>query len=81
MIRENLTFILIFTSMMITIMVLHGCTAFDLEREAPELTCQAGCDDAGGCTAMANATGRVKSSERQVKLDTPTQTKVGLDTE
>ena len=76
---SNMTFTLVFSAMMITIMYLHGCTAMESMREPTALDCAVNCTKDGDCSASITAVGEVVSRKREVDLDTPTQTKVGLN--
>ena len=78
---SNITFTLVFSAMMITIMYLNGCNAMESMREPTMLDCAVNCTPDGDCGASIKAVGEVNARQRKVTLDTPTQTKVGLEGE
>ena len=77
--KENLTFIIIFVMMMVTIIYLNGCTYLMSENEPLRIACRAECDSAGNCTGEFVGNSAYMAIQREGTLDTPTQTKVGLD--
>lgn len=70
---------LIFSAMMITILYLHGCTYLMSENEPLRIACRAACDAEGNCTGEFMGNSAYMSKQQEGRLDTPTQTKVGLD--
>jgi hypothetical protein len=78
-VKENLTFIIIFVMMMVTIIYLNGCTYLMSENEPMRIACRAKCDAQGNCTSEFKGNGAYMATQREGTLDTPTQTKVGLD--
>ena len=76
---SNTTFTLVFSAMMITIMYLNGCNAIESMREPTALECSVNCSKESDCFASITGVGEVRTRERKVPLDSPTQTKVGLE--
>ena len=77
--RENLSFILIFSAMMLTLIFLHGCQGLQTENEPAKLACNGSCTADGVCSISLTMRGSNVERSTKVTLDTPTQTKVGLD--
>lgn len=77
--RENPGFIFQFCLMMGTIMWLASCTYLTSNSEPTRIACVSSCDAAGNCQTSFNGSSAYEVESTEVNLDTPTQTKVGME--
>ena len=76
---SSYTWIITVLILMFGCIILASCTVLKSENEPLRVACYSKCDQAGNCETSFVGSSSYQSKKSEANLDTPTQTKVGMD--